>query len=27
MDSIAAFTIEAGGQRDHVMQAASSMVM
>ena len=27
MDSIASFTIETGGQKDHVMQSAGSMVM
>jgi len=27
MDSIASFTIETGGQKDHVMQSTSSMVM
>ena len=27
MDSIASYTIETGGQRDHVMQSVGSMVM
>jgi len=27
MDSIASFTLETGGQQDHVMQSGSSMLM